>query len=299
MALSIRPRDLPRIRDAIVEFGGTLTAAEMLDLDILQGRVGNPTEAQRVVDSMVAATFLKGGELFYVEPEMCELARVAAQTLPAFTLAQDDPPSRAGMIWFSQPAAVWDAADTMVDICAVSWLPVRNTLRMSAHVERDAIPHFQAGNLQGLGFPAVFPLGSWDAPVGDDGLPKPIPGGDKHFDVLAVTKTLWLLMRQPLARESTEMPDRTARRRAVREGREPPPVRVIHLRRPSSSSGQSGEPAVWHHRWIVRGHWRMQPWGPGRQQRRPVWIAPFVKGPEGAPMLGGEKVYVLDQEGRT
>jgi len=28
-----------------------------------------------------------------------------------------------------------------------------------------------------------------------------------------------------------------------------------------------------------------------------VWIAPYVKGPEGAPLLGGEKVYAVTNRG--
>ncbi|MBI4918178.1 MAG: hypothetical protein HY825_20240 [Acidobacteria bacterium] len=36
-------------------------------------------------------------------------------------------------------------------------------------------------------------------------------------------------------------------------------------------------------RWIVRGHWRNQPCGPGRMQRELIWICPYWKGPEGAP----------------
>lgn len=33
-------------------------------------------------------------------------------------------------------------------------------------------------------------------------------------------------------------------------------------------------------RFIVRGHWRNQPCGPGNSLRRPVWIRPHYKGPE-------------------
>jgi hypothetical protein len=35
-----------------------------------------------------------------------------------------------------------------------------------------------------------------------------------------------------------------------------------------------------HIRFIVRGHWRNQPYGPGNSLRRPVWIKPHYKGPE-------------------
>lgn len=34
------------------------------------------------------------------------------------------------------------------------------------------------------------------------------------------------------------------------------------------------------HRHIVRGHFRNQPYGPGRAERKEIWIAPFWKGPE-------------------
>lgn len=45
------------------------------------------------------------------------------------------------------------------------------------------------------------------------------------------------------------------------------------------------------HRFIVRGHWRDQPYGPGRTEHRPVYIAPYVKGPADAPFMEREKVY--------
>jgi hypothetical protein len=44
------------------------------------------------------------------------------------------------------------------------------------------------------------------------------------------------------------------------------------------------------HQWVVRGHWRQQ-WYPSRNVHRPIWITPHIKGPEGAPLLGGERVF--------
>ncbi len=46
----------------------------------------------------------------------------------------------------------------------------------------------------------------------------------------------------------------------------------------------SGDVArVYKVRWVVRGHWRNQPYGPERALRRLTWIEPHWKGPEGAP----------------
>jgi hypothetical protein len=102
-------------------------------------------------------------------------------------------------------------------------------------------------------------------------------------------RALCYLLRQRVAEESTVMPDRAARRRMAREGKEPPPVRVISIRGGSAHGGGDGS-REYVHRWVVRGHWRRQ-WYRSIQAHRPVWITPYVKGPEDAPLLGGEKVY--------
>lgn len=96
-----------------------------------------------------------------------------------------------------------------------------------------------------------------------------------------------------LADTATERTARPERRRTQRAGLPERDVRVIRLRRGEGGdpTGESGR--EYHHRWVVRGHWRQQPWGPGRQLRRPVWILPHIKGPEGAPLLGGERVTVM------
>jgi hypothetical protein len=46
--------------------------------------------------------------------------------------------------------------------------------------------------------------------------------------------------------------------------------------------GRSRLPSV---QWLVRGHWRQQPIGPARAQRRLQWIEPFWKGGDGAPLV--------------
>lgn len=53
------------------------------------------------------------------------------------------------------------------------------------------------------------------------------------------------------------------------------------------SSGQS-KPNI---RFMVRGHWRQQPHGPGMAERRLVWITPYYKGPEVADLVS--KPYLV------
>jgi hypothetical protein len=46
------------------------------------------------------------------------------------------------------------------------------------------------------------------------------------------------------------------------------------------------------HQFIVRGHWRQQACGPKRAWRKPTFIAPYVKGPTGTPLVTKPTVHV-------
>ena len=103
------------------------------------------------------------------------------------------------------------------------------------------------------------------------------------------------LMRQQLAETDVTPPTRSVRRRHERAGLEPPEIRVIRLRRTQRKETTGESRREWRHRWIVRGHWRNQ-WYPSIQAHRPKWIEGYPKGPEGAPLLGGDKVYVVKDD---
>jgi hypothetical protein len=124
-------------------------------------------------------------------------------------------------------------------------------------------------------------------------------------NVNRIVHALWLLMNQTITVVEEEIPERASRRRAQKRGM-PSGVTVIKLRReelrPVRKDGESH--VEWQHRWIVRGHWRWQVCGehhplaqeiePGKFRCR-IWINPFEKGPEGAPLMQTEKVYSLER----
>jgi hypothetical protein len=79
---------------------------------------------------------------------------------------------------------------------------------------------------------------------------------------------------------------RQARRRVgVGGGFESHAARFISLRSPLAKRDHEGsESSVdWKHRWLVSGHHRAQ-WCPSTQDHKLIWIAPYIKGPEDAPM---------------
>lgn len=299
--LQLRPRDLPRLRDEIVRFGAGDIGQAMLQIDVEQGRV-RPHVATHTAERMRLATQLANAVLFYVTDEMCALVDTAAAQLPAeFEMSIDDPPATEGFVWLSGQIMDHDTEGNRFDIRGFSWTSWPGGMRLAIYVERDAMSDGLKRKLQILQFPDAFPIGSVDLNFNSAGVTwvSGMPGdADTGRPAYSWIKAFWLLTRQPLAEQDAVLPDRAERRRAARQGRpEPPPVRLIRLRRQHGSYAGKGHPGQWYHQWVVRGHWRMQPWGPGRQYRRPVWISPFVKGPEGAPLLGGEKVYVVDDGG--
>lgn len=71
-----------------------------------------------------------------------------------------------------------------------------------------------------------------------------------------------------------------------------PEVRVIQLRRRAEHA--PGEPLArnWHHRWVVRMH-KVRQWYSTEQRHKVIYRGPYVKGPDGKPLLGGETVRAL------
>lgn len=96
----------------------------------------------------------------------------------------------------------------------------------------------------------------------------------------------WILMQQPTVATTR----RTRGRGAGVGGKKKPPktslVQVIELRRLAHKHSEEKGHATreYHTRWMVRGHWRQQRVGPGRRYVRPVYVAPYIKGPEDAPL---------------
>lgn len=127
------------------------------------------------------------------------------------------------------------------------------------------------------------------------------PRGSADHAALELALAAAVLFTSPTERGITAT---TATRTAVATGPKktgprarPVDVSVIDVRAPiahtQSATGTGRAPVEHDHRWTRRGHYRMQPFGPGRGQRRKQWIWPQVCGPEDKPLLTRPKVHVL------
>ena len=103
--------------------------------------------------------------------------------------------------------------------------------------------------------------------------------------------SLFAFMNQPFSTAESRRLPRAQRRSLQREaGLEDPQVKVITLRRTQHTKGQSnGGSTAWACRWFVKGHWRSQYYA-RTQQNRPLWIMPYMKGPEDKPLKGNKSI---------
>lgn len=155
-----------------------------------------------------------------------------------------------------------------------------------------------------------LPLGRTDWVIGDSASAKVSDAVTDEANESMREDRRWLATLCALATQpnivdlSVEQAARPVQRQAARRGWSDPRVHVVNLRRSIYEGAEAGrEPEVDEHgrrvyrvRWPVKGHWRSQPYGPARAYRRPTYIAPYIKGPEGAPLRSGATVHVLKGE---
>lgn len=288
--MNIRPQDLPELRAELASFAGSADGASYWDehaetVDYYQKTATDGDHLGSAVQKALS------GDLFAVSGPMGELAAAAGQSLGLFDMEVQDLPTPAGVLVFEQPPELLHGVDdgTPIVIHGATWTVGDDG--EGGYVWIIPIAEQVGHSHLLLGGPALLPFAMSDylASVGRSEFTR-----EKNlFDHLITTmRAAWLLMQQPLAEETEVQPDRAVRKRLRRIGHEPAPVRLIELRRPKTATGTGDGDREYHHQWIVRGHWRQQ-WYPARQVHRPVWIAPHIKGPEGAPLIGGEKVNFL------
>lgn len=327
--IGLRALDVPVIRDEVsawlLEYGPAVYEGA-----IRAGKQNmKPTASPNRAAAILAAEEVRRlahADLYFVSGDMADLAVAAATSLPAFTLMPEDLPSPSGLIVFERPLTTFDEAPWHLGadipagelaVTAASWShwsggnpdwklggvwitfytdrdsAIASGIKMGmydqsrAELVRRSSPRLLLDNEVQAPFtpePVGVSIGGAE-PVAQDTAPE--TGLHRWVGVL---KTTWLLMQQPMVDVVATATDRAARRRYERLEKPVPLVRTIRLRRPANPHGSGETDREYHHRWIVRGHWRQQ-WFPARQVHRPIWIAPHVKGPEDAPLLGGEKVY--------
>jgi hypothetical protein len=269
-------------------------------------------------------TKLRAAELFFVTPAMTAVARQAALSFPRYALHENDVPTDIGFVVFAEPvsesltptsnipvlirAALW--ATCAVEIPTVEpgegpmVVPgVHITVLNDTDALLDSAAFYVAHDSHGT--PAQIRVYAEQlrrefGPLSyHEEVALPFIQDDEVYEPMQNTAigsiiVTWLLMTQPLAEVTNDAAPRAVIRRYKRQDRPPPHIRTVTLRQPRRAGGASegGPVREYHHRWIVRGHWRNH-WFPSLERHKPVYIPSHVKGPVDAPLIGGERVNVL------
>lgn len=239
-------------------------------------------------------TELSRAELYWVAPAMVEATRMAAPTLPAWTPATAIP-APVGLMCFGTPLVTdypWTDTDGQMRRGTVDAAMWRSQYGRPGWIEIELMS-------RAPGVETDRPLhGIASILLGDPERTRDVDTGaiDVAEASLMLVGAAWLLMGLPRMADTRIQRADTGRVEATGDG--PPQVRdvtIIDLRR---TEGKPREDDPEHpgreytHRWWVDGHWRQQACGPERSQRKPVWIAPHVKGPEGLPLTDKPRVHV-------
>lgn len=259
---------------------------------------------------------------YLIGAHMNPLIRMAAADIPEDILLEEHMlPSKYGFLVFEEPWATIDVSGRHLLTRAVTWQYIEDqhgksgvqVTEYSAFSDNDEVTRqireialsqtkfknytevigdLQVQHLMPLKFGTSILLGT-DPDWNDDQIRAAV-------GPVRAMLALWMLMQQRVT--ETVVPVLTPRSAARwTRKRVKPAVNVINLRRRrivSHSADETGSAGrrEWSGRWMVRGHWRQQPYGPKRQDRHWVYIHPFLKGPDDKPLIDKRpRVYKLSR----
>lgn len=245
---------------------------------------------------------LAAADPYHWVPTMCGLLEDVSADMPAWTLRREAVPTDHGFCWFEQPLAVSDRVVLGVDrplrVVALTWGLYGE--RAAPEPDRLVIAVFG-------GHPAsssIYPLWNHSWRIGDRIASEDLYAGDTKDTaenrrmakrVFRYTAAIFALMEQKILVARPDGIDRAAVRRLKKaKARVPPSILVVRLRRTvREGDDDDGQPKAWTCRWIVRGHWRQQ-YHPSDGSHRPIFILPYIKGPDNMPLRSpAERVFAV------
>jgi hypothetical protein len=255
---------------------------------------GNPLDFRDA--GALHAYALTHGAPYYWSPPLCDLLSTVAADLPEhWTLTSDLVPTEAWWFWFARPLPLPAYSGRPLPLVALTWAtPWRYRADDPARLPADAVFFMSVTHDDVPGGPPGFPtqLIEWKfgAPMSE---PLDVLRGahigypERAQAKLRLAAAAFALVNQRILGVEQHRAHRGLRRRAAAVLATEATVRVIHLRRRAGASQEGraapGVPPEWSCQWIVRGHWRDQ-WYPSLGRHQPVWVLPYVKGPEDKPL---------------
>lgn len=249
-----------------------------------------------LMDKDVQIGLLESSEPYFLDGDIQQWIMDSVASFPRDILIGDVlPPSRTGWLLFERPMMGWDSNHNRW--AAIAWATIDVFGKWPIDVTDTEVPQSEGYPVIFLGYyyrtpdgkliminchvwPFNADLHAWDMPLKDSLLHE-----DAGWKARAFVISLFAFMKQPFTTvESRHLPRGDRRSLQRKTGIEDPQINVISLRRAQYTNGQSKcGPREWSSRWLVKGHWRSQ-YYPSKQKNSPLWIMPYVKGPQDKPL---------------
>lgn len=247
---------------------------------------------------------LTKADVYWLSSDMAKIVTHAAKTMPDEAFSPLDVPSPSGLILFQEPETLRDPAGVRGDFDCLGWFGTEHGCHVSVFNSSNKL-HFIDSNFVRFGNDWCDVLRERISPIRKKfSEPEPSPhvfkaahhyatlrmkrdGIDDKSDLtfIRLPKAFWILIEQTIFKTPAIGPDRAAKRRAVKLGREIPTIKLVTLRRVKYGDDVCGTKDVeWSHRWMVSSHWRNQ-WHPGKGMHRVRLILPYEKGPKDKPLV--------------
>jgi hypothetical protein len=258
---------------------------------------------------------LQEADPVYIAPNVCDMIEYARESFQPEPVLATDLFCAQGFAYMHRPQWIIDKHGKPMPLRAFAWMPIRVSeesgmesggvwVTFYCHRDDDQEAVERGGYdlttsaFHGVPHATLTVAHSFFLPYGVaawEGVPEG-PHRDAMLEQWTMIQVLWRLGSQVV--RSVRVAPRHARKDARRHGNDNEAVTVITLRKvdavvgdPSfnDSEGEGGHLSC---QFVVRGHWRNQ-WYSSLQAHRQIWIAPFIKGPEGAPLRKTQRVFEL------
>lgn len=256
---------------------------------------------------------------YIVAPDIGDLLAAGARSLPeGVAVNREDLISPVGMIVFERPAQIlpeeeFNATEVVVwvdnahdphvpkDRIGRERIVVMFLSRLSR--TETAIHGLDPSLLETVRAPmidAIYSIRSgqsWDEARDDPQRWQPQEGEADCYEpgMRWFASLVTFLKQQILVSETRHIAERQLRRARERDNK-PTSVGAITLRKraPHPHQDAADEPRAveWSCQWLVNGHWRNQYYR-STGENRPIWISPYIKGPDGLPFRAKERVFVV------
>lgn len=267
---------------------------------------------------------------YYISQPIARMLEDAHHTLPlSSTVTPADLPTIAGWIWIDEPkgwkvqqqspvgedyyikAFLWACQpDLPFLVVGFGRVPGHNDLTIMGDyvwkpgdtVEHNSRQQTVHENIKARWGAEGYPFGYV---VNGKAMAKTVPAEEyvrivdaQGVEIRAMFASLVHFMSQRVSRVSRNGLPRDVRRRLpdlYTKAHADPYINVVELRAVDYERHEDkpeGEGRDWSTRWIVRGHWHRY-WYASEQRHKPKWIEPYIKGPEGLPVKGASKLFVV------